>query len=98
MGIGSYMKALEPHVLQAALEIQDKILGPTVDFNPRRMLNQLPLNQLQVVDPEIGMSMDLRDSFHAANGLTNSSWFFHSPLQYWSCSKGAVAADNDIIN
>ncbi|PQE16801.1 srebp cleavage activating protein [Rutstroemia sp. NJR-2017a BBW] len=90
---GSYMKALEPHVLQAALEIQDKILGPTINFNPRRVLNQV-----EVAEPGIDMSVDLRDSFHAANGLTNSSWFFHSPLQYWSCSKEAVAADKDIIN
>jgi hypothetical protein len=87
------MKALEPHVLQAALEIQDKILGPTINFNPRRVSNQV-----QVGEPGIGMSVDLRDSFHAANGLTNSSWFFHSPLQYWSCSKEALAADKDIIN
>ncbi|CAD6439323.1 20fc050e-d275-46ff-82a9-898df7df3252 [Sclerotinia trifoliorum] len=89
---GSYMKALQSDVLQTALEIQDKILGPTVDFNPRKAGNQVLIN-----DTQNEMSVDTRDAFHAANGLSNSSWFFHSPLQYWSCSKDAISADDDII-
>ncbi|RAL62333.1 hypothetical protein DID88_004899 [Monilinia fructigena] len=89
---GSYMKALQPGVLQAALEIQDNILGPTINFNPRKTVNQV-----QIDDTQSEMSTDIRDTFHAVNGLSNSSWFFHSPLQYWSCSKEAIAADEDVI-
>ncbi|KAI9646400.1 hypothetical protein NHQ30_004392 [Ciborinia camelliae] len=89
---GSYMKALQADVLQAALEIQDNILGPTINFNPRK-----PVNQVQIDDTQNEMSADTRDTFHAVNGLSNSSWFFHSPLQYWSCSKEAISADDKII-
>lgn len=87
------MKALQPDVLQAALEIQDNILGPTINFNPRKAST----NQVRIDNTQDEMSVDIRDSFHAVNGLSNSSWFFHSPLQYWSCSKKAISADDDII-
>jgi hypothetical protein len=86
------MKALEHDVLQSALEIQDALLGPTVDFAPRRSSNQLSF-----YDPFTDLTTDERDTLHAINGLTNSSWFFHSPLQYWSCSSDAIAQDKDII-
>ncbi|KAK0615983.1 sterol-sensing domain of SREBP cleavage-activation-domain-containing protein [Bombardia bombarda] len=77
---GSYMKALDRDVLLGALEVQDELLGPTVDFNPRRS------------------NGSLRDNFHIINGLTNQSWFFHSPLQYWSGSSDEIIADQDIIS
>ncbi|RYP02641.1 hypothetical protein DL764_005686 [Monosporascus ibericus] len=90
---GSYMQALEKDVLLGALELQDQLLGPTADFNPRQ-----PLGAVEVPDPT---SSDLapkqRDAFHVVNGLTNQSWFFHSPLQYWSCSAEVIAQDNDIV-
>ncbi|RYP48066.1 hypothetical protein DL768_005988 [Monosporascus sp. mg162] len=90
---GSYMQALEKDVLLGALELQDQLLGPTAHFNPRQ-----PLGTVEVPDP---MSTDLapkqRDAFHVVNGLTNQSWFFHSPLQYWSCSADVIAQDNDIV-
>ncbi|QSZ35795.1 hypothetical protein DSL72_006917 [Monilinia vaccinii-corymbosi] len=89
---GSYMKALQADVLQAALEIQDQILGPTTNFNPRK-----PVDRVQIDNAPNEMSTHLRDTFHAAHGLSNSSWFFHSPLQYWSCSKEAISADGDIM-
>ena len=39
-----------------------------------------------------------RDRLHVINGLSNESWFFHSPLLYWSCSADNIAADNDILS
>ena len=91
--IGSYMKALEPDVLQTALELQDQILGETVNFNPRQT------TRLPDVDASTMASLSpaMRDQYHAINGLSNSSWFFHSPLQYWSCSAQQIAEDKDII-
>lgn len=86
------MKALVPDVLQSALEIQDHLLGPTQDFDPRRSSNELQLD-----DPYAELTPDMRDHLHAVNGLSNSSWFFQSPLQYWSCSPQNIAADKDII-
>jgi WD40 repeat protein len=89
---GSYMKALRPDVLQAGLEIQDALLGPTVDFNPR-----LAPGFIEYPDLTSFLSPDVRDSFHAANGVSAQSWFFHSPLLYWSCSAKAIAEDDDIL-
>ena len=86
------MKALLPDVLQIALEIQDELLGPTQYFDPRRPPGETPLD-----DPSADLTPDVRDQFHAVNGLSNSSWFFHSPLQYWSCSSQNIAHDKDII-
>lgn len=88
------MKALKSDVLQTALEIQNEILGPTVDFDPRKAPNEAHLS----LDPSThDLTADIRDSFHAINGLSNSSWFFHSPLQYWGCSKERIETDQDII-
>lgn len=86
------MKALELNVLKTAMEIQDSLLGPTINFDPKRPANQLHMGPLTD-----DLSIDMRDSFHAINGLSNSSWFFHSPLQYWACSTENVAEDKDII-
>lgn len=88
------MKALKSDVLQAALEIQNEILGPTIDFDPRQAPNQVHIS-LDPLTPDL--TTDIRDSFHAINGLSNSSWFFHSPLQYWGCSKERIETDRDII-
>ena len=89
---GSYMKALEPKVLLSALEIQDKVLGPTLNFDPRR-----PGENVKPDNPPANLTPEMRDLFHAINGVTNSSWFFHSPLQYWSGSSEAIESDKDII-
>ncbi|KAL2151822.1 hypothetical protein VTH82DRAFT_5006 [Thermothelomyces myriococcoides] len=89
---GSYMKAIERDVLLAALEIQDEILGPTVNFNPREAHGHpAPLGT------DGDLSQQQRDSFHISNGVTNQSWFFHSPLQYWAGSAENIAADDDLI-
>lgn len=90
---GSYMKALQKDVLQSALEIQDELLGPTIDFAPRRTSKQIPL-----FNPFTDLTIGDRDTLHAINGLTDASWFFHSPLQYWSCSAEKIADDKDIIS
>ncbi|OWP05031.1 hypothetical protein B2J93_601 [Marssonina coronariae] len=90
---GSYMKALEPNVLMSALEIQDELLGPTVNFDPRRSGGDY-----RPAVPVASLTPDMRDAFHAANGLSESSWFFHSPLQYWSCDSHQIAGDRDIIS
>jgi WD40 repeat protein len=86
------MKALLPNVLETALEIQDVLLGPTQNFAPRRDPNDLPQE-----DPDAELTPEMRDHFHAVNGLSNASWFFYSPLQYWSCSAQNIADDHDII-
>jgi WD40 repeat protein len=83
------MKALEPHVLQTALEIQDELLGSTVNFNPRIAARQ---------QDEEGLDRWYqRDSQHVINGLTNQSWFYQSPLQYWACTSEEIAQDQDIV-
>jgi hypothetical protein len=86
------MRALEQEVLLGALEIQDELLGPTMHFNPRR-----ERKDLQFWDPANNLTTEMRDSMHAINGLGNNSWFFHSPLLYWSCSQKAILEDNNII-
>lgn len=91
---GSYMKALDRDVLLGALELQDEILGPTTHFNPR----QPPRNDLALLDPVVSLSRDERDSFHVVNGLTNQSWFFHSPLQYWACDAENIVRDTDFLS
>lgn len=90
---GSYMKALEHDVLLGALELQDELLGPTKNFDPRQPANSGAF----VGDADLELSPQDRDKFHVVNGLTNQSWFFHSPLQYWSCSVENIRQDPDII-
>lgn len=90
---GSYMKALDRDVLLGALELQDEVLGPTTNFNPRQ-----PIRSIALVDPEIPLSRDQRDSFHVVNGLTNQSWFFHSPLQYWACDADRIRQDTNFLS
>ncbi|CAD6498671.1 BgTH12-04332 [Blumeria graminis f. sp. triticale] len=89
---GSYMKALESNVFQRALEIQDYLLGPTVDFDPRR-----PVDKIDTEYPMLDLTTEARDKLHAINGLSDKSWFFHSPLQYWSCSMEKIKSDKDIL-
>ncbi len=89
---GSYMKALERDVLLGALELQDHILGPTTDFNPRQ-----PHSSRVLPDSDADLDRQQRDAFHISNGLTSDSWFFHSPLQYWSGSAENIAADEDLV-
>ncbi len=86
------MKALNTIVLQAALEVQDTLLGPTVDFNPRST------KRIDDISNHNGrLTREIRDSLHAINGVSNQSWFFNSPLLYWSCSSEKIANDKDII-
>lgn len=90
---GSYMKALDLDVLLGALELQDEVLGPTINFNPRQ-----PTRNIAPLDPGLNLSRTERDSFHVVNGLTNQSWFFHSPLQYWSCDAERIQQDTDFLS
>ena len=89
---GSYMKALDRDVLLGALELQDELLGPTKDFNPRQ-----PTNTVDLSDPLADLSPSDRNAFHVINGLTNQSWFYHSPLQYWSGDASKISRDPDIL-
>ncbi|KAK3378404.1 sterol-sensing domain of SREBP cleavage-activation-domain-containing protein [Podospora didyma] len=91
---GSYMKALKRDVLLGALELQDELLGPTTDFNPRRPEDSPPPSPA----PSGDLTREERDAFHIINGLTDQSWFFHSPLQYWSGSSKNIAADDDLVS
>lgn len=90
------MQALEQDVLLGALELQDELLGTTENFNPRQPPNSEPIAAGWEEDV-ISLSPQDRDRFHVVNGLTNQSWFFHSPLQYWACSFENIRQDQDII-
>jgi hypothetical protein len=90
---GSYMQALERDVLIGALRLQNELLGPTKNFNPRQ-----PTNHVTVEDTASDLTPKQRDTFHILNGLTDESWFFHSPLQYWSCSADRINSDQNILN
>lgn len=88
------MQALNPELLASALELQDHLLGTTKDFDPRNEDSSVALSP-QVDGNDLSVSQ--RDAVHAINGLTNQSWFFHSPMQYWSCSREQILADDDIL-
>ncbi|KAI1503550.1 sterol-sensing domain of SREBP cleavage-activation-domain-containing protein [Biscogniauxia marginata] len=94
---GSYFQALDKDVLLGALELQDELLGPTVNFNPRQLPGGLGFPAVSDIATTHGLTPQQRDSFHVANGLTNESWFFHSPLQYWSCCSDFIEQDDDIV-
>ncbi|PNH56227.1 hypothetical protein VD0003_g1486 [Verticillium dahliae] len=91
---GSYMQALDREVLLGALQLQDELLGPTENFDPRRSGQPA----IEVRDHSLDMTPNDRDAFHVINGLTNQSWFFHSPLQYWYGSPERISSDADIIS
>ncbi|KAF7532986.1 hypothetical protein G7Z17_g13582 [Cylindrodendrum hubeiense] len=90
----SYMQALDRTLLSSALDLQDELLGSTEGFDPSRGRRE---DRLVPQEPSIDLSPEQRDAFHAINGLTNQSWFFHSPLQYWDCSHERILADPDIL-
>ena len=93
----NYMQALDSQLLVSALELQDALLGVTENFNPRRHLAENATNTNNIVDATVPLSQRNRDAIHVSNGLTNQSWFFHSPLLYWSCSRDRILADPDIV-
>ncbi|QBZ56972.1 hypothetical protein PoMZ_01890 [Pyricularia oryzae] len=90
---GSYMKALDREVILGALELQNELLGSTKDFNPRRSLAMATVTGL----PNGDLTPEERDTFHVINGRNNMSWFYHSPLQYWSGDAQKIIDDPDII-
>ncbi|KAK8855258.1 sterol-sensing domain of SREBP cleavage-activation-domain-containing protein [Apiospora arundinis] len=87
---GNYFEALDRDLLLGALELQDELLGPTTNFNP---LQESPL-EVADASTALHLSNEQRDAFHIINGVTDESWFFHSPLQYWSCDPQKI--DNDL--
>ncbi|KAK0613454.1 sterol-sensing domain of SREBP cleavage-activation-domain-containing protein [Immersiella caudata] len=95
---GSYMKALDRDVLLGALSLQDELLGHTTNFNPRQPAPRKPTTAAGLPDAAADLSRTERDAFHIVNGVTDSSWFFHSPLQYWSGNASNIAADKDIVS
>ncbi|KAI1817175.1 sterol-sensing domain of SREBP cleavage-activation-domain-containing protein [Poronia punctata] len=90
---GSYFQALNKDILLGALELQDELLGSTIDFSPRQEHGSLDIP----ADSSRQITVKQRDSLHVSNGLTDQSWFFHSPLQYWSCSSELIQQDPDIL-
>ncbi|GJN74646.1 hypothetical protein PLICBS_008737 [Purpureocillium lilacinum] len=87
-----YMEALNTDLLMSALDLQDELLGMTKNFRPATARG------VHVGDVHDGaLTLTQRDAFHVANGLTNQSWFFHSPLLYWRCSRERILADPDIL-
>lgn len=89
------MDALDPEILAAALDLQDALLGSTENFSPKRTMSttSLPIEKSEIDD----LSPGQRDSVHIVNGITSESWFFHSPLQYWGCSRERIMNDSDIV-
>lgn len=99
----SYMQALNKDLLTSALELQDDLLGSTQYFDPNRVTPQPPQSTSAPQPPpmiqhDIDLTPAQRDALHIVNGLTNQSWFFHSPLQYWGCSRERIFADPDILS
>lgn len=90
---GDYMQALNNELLSSALELQDELIGPTERFSPSASGGLLASPQ----DEKWPMPIHERDAVHIVNGLTNQSWFFHSPLLYWGCSRQRILADTDLI-
>ncbi|KAJ8131630.1 hypothetical protein O1611_g1998 [Lasiodiplodia mahajangana] len=90
---GNYFEALNKDILLGALELQDELLGPTINFSPRQRPGTLEFP----TETAKYLTLKQRDSLHVVNGLTNESWFFHSPLQYWSCSSDLIEKDHDIL-
>ncbi|KAF7562558.1 hypothetical protein G7046_g1573 [Stylonectria norvegica] len=91
----AYMQALNKDLLTSALELQDELLGSTRDSHPG--LNRQP-SPVSPLSREQDLSPSQRDALHVVNGLTNQSWFFHSPLQYWGCSYDRILADPNILS
>ncbi|KAM4055952.1 sterol-sensing domain of SREBP cleavage-activation domain-containing protein [Hirsutella rhossiliensis] len=92
----SYMRALNADLLTSALELQDHLLGITKNFSPARAHRPAP--PLPAALHTDALSLAQRDAAHVANGLTSRSWFFHSPLLYWGCSRERILADEDILS
>jgi hypothetical protein len=87
---GNYMRALEPDVLQSALEIQNGLFGHTEDDSTSNSSDSKKL-------PIASSTTDIRDTLHTVNGLGNPSFLFYSPLEYWSFSSQKVTKDTDIV-
>ncbi|ODA77403.1 hypothetical protein RJ55_07032 [Drechmeria coniospora] len=92
---GTYMEALNKSLLSSALDLQDELLGITKNFNPASARGLARTADDSHRDLP---SLSHRDAMHVANGLTNQSWFFHSPLLYWACSHERLSADDDILS
>jgi hypothetical protein len=60
-----------------------------------------PASEIYSLIRDIKSAADLdpptRDRLHIINGLTDASWFFHSPLQYWACSPENIETDPDLV-
>lgn len=89
---GNYMQALTTNILTSALELQDELLGSTEKFSP--FASEATPSPEEHNWP---MSTKSRDAVHIVNGLTNQSWFFHSPLLYWDCSRQRILEDSNLI-
>lgn len=88
------MNALQPNVLQSALEIQNELLGPTANYDE---IAQDDFSTFYKTKGTCPPTREMQDSHHVINGLSDQSWFFHSPLQYWGGSSQAIANDKDIL-
>lgn len=91
---GDYMNALHTDVLRSAMEIQDELLGPTADYEEASRDDFSTFYKTKSTCPP---TREMKDSNHVVNGLSNHSWFFHSPLQYWGNSYQAIANDKDLL-
>lgn len=85
------MGALEPDVLQTALEIQNELFGHTEYVSRRTTSTQNDGTNTPSSTP------DIYDTLHTINGPENSSFLFYSPLEYWSWSSQKVAEDTDLV-
>lgn len=102
----SYMQALNNELLSSALDLQDELLGVAPDCNPHHgPIPDVPAGSepdsapglATAQDASADLSLPQRDALHVVNGLNNQSWFFHSPLLYWNCSRDRILADPDVV-
>jgi hypothetical protein len=82
---GDYMGALEPHVLQEALAIQNALIHDQFPSYP-------PESNVEGSNPGNEVSCHLQ-----TNDENTPYWGFHSPLMYWNCSEAAITNDKDLL-
>ncbi|KZF22316.1 hypothetical protein L228DRAFT_268791 [Xylona heveae TC161] len=94
------MGALEPHVLQEALALQDALIADPANLDAED--EEDGLSPLLHAKPRANSNASIRSrgqslASRRSNDFDSRDWFFHSPLLYWNCSSAEIAADPDIL-
>lgn len=83
------MRALEPQLLENALDLQDALLGGGFGHDPEQSLPSLS-------GDTIAFSRGIADYCNTSPSQY-SMWGLHSPLLFWNCSHSALRSDRDIL-